>query len=189
MNRYRIVVADSSSTSRKMICDLLKKKGYKTYQASDGAATIRFSRSIYPDLVIIDVNIWGTKAYEVAKVIEEDGLSTVLFIVSNPNQSFYENLKKMKIFAYINKPINRYELYQIVEFSLANSNKINKLREEVQRLEDKLRVRNKIEKAKIFLIKDLDVSEDEAYKILRKKSMDNCISMEEVAERMIQKYS
>lgn len=189
MNNYNILVADSGETSRKKICSLLSKKGYKIYQATDGAGTIRLARTTFPNLVIIDENIWGIKAYDVARVIEEDGLSTVIFITKSPNQRFFERLKTMSVYAYINKPINVDQLYQIVEFTIMNSNKINKLEKKVKKLEDTIEGRKQVDKAKRLLMQKHNILEDEAYKLLRKMSMDECSSIGKIAEEVIHKYS
>lgn len=189
MHNSSIVVADSSETSRKNIYDLLSSKGYKVYQATDGAGTLRLARTIRPDLVIIDTNIWGLKAYDIANIIESDDLSTVLFITKSPDKVFYENLKKMKLFAYINKPIIPIQLHQTVEFSLMNSKKINVLSKKVKKLESTLESRKKIDKAKGIIMEKLNYTENEAFKYLRKKSMDNCDSMEKVADSIIKKYT
>ncbi|MCT4605927.1 MAG: ANTAR domain-containing protein [Marinisporobacter sp.] len=188
MDSYRIVVADSSEGSRKVICKILNQKGYRTYEATDGAGVIRISRKIYPNLVIIDTNLWGMNAYEAARIIEEDQLSTVLFVTSNPTSTFYEKLKNMHIFAYVMKPIHPDQLYQMVEFSIMNANKINLLSKRIEKLENTLEGRKKIDRAKGFLMKDLGISEEEAYKLLRKRSMNACISIDEMAEKVIQKY-
>lgn len=188
MNKYSVLVADSSETSRKKICDLLLKKGYKIFQATDVAGAIRLSRRVYPNLAIIDANLWGMSAYEAALIIEEDRLSNVIFITNNPNQAFYEKLKRMNIFAYIMKPINPDQFYQMVEFSIMNSNKINFLTEKVRKLEETLESRKKIDRAKGLLMQKLNITEDKAYKMLRRKSMDACIPMSEMAEKIINKY-
>lgn len=188
MNNYSIVVADSSEISRTNICNLLNKKAYKVYQATDGAGAIRIARRVFPDLVIIDDNIWGVKAYDAACLIEEDKLSNVIFITNNPNLKFYEKLKTMNIFAYINKPINTQQLYQIVEFTLVNSSKINKLEKKVKKLEDRIADRKKIDRAKGLLMENRDITEDEAYKLLRKRSMDECVPLAKIAERILEKY-
>jgi response regulator NasT len=185
MNRTSIIVADSGETSRKIISDLLTKRGYKVYQASDGAGAIRIARIARPDLILMDVNLWGINAYEAARIIEEDGLSTVVFITSKPDREFIEKLKAMKFFAYISKPVNTAQLYQIIEFSLANSIKIKSLEEKVEKLESTLASRKKIERAKGILMEKLKLSEEEAYNYLRKKSMDKCISMERIAQAII----
>lgn len=185
MDKYSILVADSSEMYRKKVCDLLIKKGYKIFQATNGAGAIRMSRSVFPNLVLMDMNIWGMPSYEAARIIEDDKLSNVVFITNNLNQSFYEKLKGMNIFAYIKKPINPEQFYQVVEFSIMNSNKINSLIKKVKKLENTLESRKKLDRAKGILMEKLNITEDEAYKILRRKSMDACISMSEMAEKII----
>lgn len=182
---YSIVVADSSETSRKTIANILISKGYKVYQATDGAGVIRLTRSIRPNLTLLDINLWGIKAFDVARIIEDDNLSSVLFITSNPNENFYNNLKNMNLYSYILKPINQFQLIQIVEFSIMNLEKISKLNDKIKKLEDKIESRIKVDKAKGILMKKYSISEEEAYKFIRKKSMDKCISIGKIAEEII----
>jgi len=182
---YSIIVADSSETSRNNIANILSSKGYKVYQATDGAGAIRLCRNIRPSLILIDINIWGIRAIDAAKIIEDDNISSVLFITNNPNDTFYKNLKDMKLYGYVLKPINSFQLTQTVEFSLMSLEKINKLEERIKKLETKIEAKIKSEKAKGILMKKFNITEDEAYKMLRKESMDKCLSMEKIAEEII----
>ncbi|QIB26951.1 ANTAR domain-containing response regulator [Caloranaerobacter azorensis] len=180
-----IVVVSSNDKIRNIISGLLKKRGYSIYEASDGASAIRLARSLKPHLVLMDFNLVGAGAYNTARIIEDDNLSSVIFITSNPNKNFIELLKNMTIYAYITIPINPSQLYQIVEFSLINSSKIKELKIKVDKLENKLRARKKIEKAKGIIMRMYNISEDEAYTYMRKKSMDRCITMERLAEEIL----
>ncbi len=56
---------------------------------------------------------------------------------------------------------------------------------ETEVLKDALESRKLIEKAKGILMKKLNVAEDQAYKLLHKKSMDKRLSMKEVARAVI----
>jgi len=56
---------------------------------------------------------------------------------------------------------------------------------ESQVLKETLESRKIIEKAKGILMKELNISENEAYNLLHKKSMDKRISMKEVANVVI----
>lgn len=185
MKDYRILVADSSESSRNKICSLLNRKGYKTYHASDGAGAIRMSRNVSPNIVILDTNIWGLNAFDVAEVIEGDRLSTVVFITNNPTQSLLNKLREMTLYAYVLKPINPEQLYQIIEFAVINSSRINTLSQKVEKLENTLESRKKIDRAKGLLMDKLQFSEKEAYNYLRKKSMDLCISMDKMADKIL----
>ena len=56
---------------------------------------------------------------------------------------------------------------------------------ESQELKETLETRKSIEKAKGILMKEMSISEDAAYKLLNKKSMDKRISMKEVADAIL----
>ena len=50
---------------------------------------------------------------------------------------------------------------------------------------EELESRKKIEKAKGILMKEQDISEDSAYNLIRKSSMDKRVPMKEIAEALI----
>lgn len=189
MLKGKVIIADSVEQTRKYIKDIMTKKGYKVFETTDGSGTIRMCRKIYPELVIIDVNLWGMDAFQVGKIIEEDNLSTVLFMTNNPDLSFINNIKTMKVFAYIIKPIIKDRILQTIEFSMVNADRINQLKTKVDKLETKLRERKVIDRAKGILMDINDLTEEDAYKSIRKESMDRCEKIEKTAKRIIDKHS
>ncbi|MDD4625134.1 MAG: GAF and ANTAR domain-containing protein [Candidatus Paceibacterota bacterium] len=56
---------------------------------------------------------------------------------------------------------------------------------EKEALKEALEIRKLIERAKGILMKDLNISEEEAYRLLHKKSMDKRLSLKEVANAII----
>ncbi len=61
----------------------------------------------------------------------------------------------------------------------------SRLMDEMMKTKEALEMRKIIEKAKGVIMKNRSVSEDEAYRIIRKKSMDTCKSMKEIAQAVI----
>jgi len=55
-------------------------------------------------------------------------------------------------------------------------------------VQEELETRKKVEKAKGILMKAQDLTEDEAYKMLRKASMDKRVSMKEISDAVILTY-
>jgi len=188
MDISSVLVADSSQTSIIQIKDILIKRGYRVYQASDGSAALRIARGIRPHLVLMDVNLWGTDVFETGRLIESEKLSTIVFMTAKPSREFLDKIGPMKVYAYITKPINPVQLIQIVEFSLINSNRIKTLEERVEKLESSLSARKTIDRAKGILMDTLGIPEQDAYNRLRKMSMDEGKSMEWVAKGVIKKY-
>ena len=60
-----------------------------------------------------------------------------------------------------------------------------KLMEEALKVKEALETRKLIERAKGIIMKMNNLSEDSAYRIIHKKSMDSCRSMKEIAESII----
>ena len=189
MKDSTIMVAESNESNREKICEYIRKKGYKIYQASDGAGALRIARTVRPTITIIDTNLWGMNAFEVGNIIEKDRLSTVIFMTKNLNQDFYEHLNKMNLYVYILKPIRLEQLLATIEFAIMNFRKISLLNDKIEKLEITLEGKKKIDIAKGLLIEKLKMTEKEAYQAIRKKSMDLCMTMDKVAEQIINKYS
>lgn len=61
----------------------------------------------------------------------------------------------------------------------------SKLMEEIISTKQMLEVRKAVERAKGILMKELNVPEDDAYRIIQKKSMDTCRPMKEIADAII----
>jgi len=77
------------------------------------------------------------------------------------------------------------ELLQVIADQAAVAIENTRLNEEVFAAKEALETRKIVEKAKGILMKELNISEDEAYKKIHRKSMDLRKSMKEVAEAII----
>ena len=73
--------------------------------------------------------------------------------------------------------------------SVANQSAVaiesSRLVDEVMKAREELQSRKIIEKAKGILMKERSMAEDEAFRTMRKKSMDTCRSMKEIAQAII----
>lgn len=80
---------------------------------------------------------------------------------------------------------NEIELLETIARATGGAIENASLFSEREALKEALETRKIIERAKGILMKELKISEDEAYKLLHKKSMDKRLSMKEVAEAVI----
>lgn len=188
MNSLRMVIAGFSDAAKKKIKNTFSQKGYTVYECNDGATALRLVRNIRPDIVIIDSDLKGMNGYDVARIIEGDGIAPVLFIASAFQEDLIDIIKDRTMFTYIVKPISMHNLVSTVEYMTANYRRLSKMQEEINKLKNSLEARKKIERAKGLLMKYFNISEEEAYRKLRKESMDRCLSMEVIAEEILNKY-
>ncbi len=80
---------------------------------------------------------------------------------------------------------NEITLFELVAKATGGAIENAMLFSEKEALKEALETRKKIEKAKGILMKELSIGEDEAYKLLHKKSMDKRLSMKEIAGAVI----
>lgn len=140
-------------------------------------------------------------------VVREKMPITVLDVTKEKNYRYPEIAKKEGVVSMLSVPmmvkdkvigvINVYtekehiftkeevELLQVIADQAAVAIENTRLNEEVFAAKEALETRKIVEKAKGILMKELNISEDEAYKKIHRKSMDLRKSMKEVAEAII----
>ena len=69
-----------------------------------------------------------------------------------------------------------------------NKKRIRDLENEIDELKSSLDTRKEVEKAKGLLMRNLNLSEPEAFKRIQKQSMDRGIPMKEIAKAIILAY-
>jgi response regulator NasT len=94
-------------------------------------------------------------------------------------------IKENYIMSYVVKPLNKYALESCIRTTLATFAKMNEMEQEINRLKSTLENRKLVEKAKYILMRDLNLSEPEAFHRLQKQSMDKGIPMKQLAEAII----
>ena len=144
------------------------------------------------------------------QVVKEKRPITVLNVTNEPGYMFPEVAKKEGIVSLLSVPmmikdraigvINSYtksehrftkeeiDILQTIANQAAVAIENTRLDQEILAAKEALEARKIVEKAKGILIKEMSISEDEAYKKIHKKSMDLRKTMRDVAEAIILAY-
>ena len=174
---------------RRKLKNIFTKSGYTVVgEAEDGVNTLRMIRAMAPDLVILDFDIQGMNALELAKIVEEDRLAPIIIISNVWERELSEKARESWIFAFMVRPINEGNLLASAETAMMNFERMIQLEKEVNRLKDTIETRKIVEKAKGLLMEKLDMSESEAFSKMQHQSMDKCIPMKQVADAIILTY-
>jgi response regulator NasT len=182
----RILIVDSDEKSRIRTATILHQYGYDVHQAREGNKALRDARRLHPVLILIDIELTrGMPANELAKIVEVDRISSCLFMSSRYDSALVSQMEALRLYAYIQKPIQPLALIQVIEFSISMSQKILALEEKVEDLETSLEGRKKMDRLKGILMEKKGISEKEAYGLIRKMSMDRGEKIESTVERML----
>lgn len=178
-----IVLVDSDPLLRKNLKLILAKNYYKVIVVDgDGIKALKTIRLRQPDLVILDSSVDGL---DVARIVYEDKIAPVIATTSIRSPHILQKAKEAHVSALLFKPVHEVELLSSIELALANHRKIAKMEIEIKELKEVIENRKIIDKAKGILMETMNLTEEEAFRRLQKQSMDNRISMRQVAEALI----
>lgn len=86
------------------------------------------------------------------------------------------------------KPFSLPNLENAISWLMSSSDKIRRLEEEKVKVEEKMEEIKIVNRAKWILIKDLEMTEEEAQRFITKEAMDKCITKKEEAGIIISTY-
>lgn len=179
MDRLKVAVGDNDEEVLKSIQIMLVQMGCNVVALeTSGSALLRKIRSLNPDVSIIDVNLRGMSAFEISNVVEKQGICPCIITIKGSIDEYYDKLKDKLVFAYLQKPINAFNLRYAIESAYFNYKNI-------MNMDKKLKERKIIDKAKGLIMKKYNLTEERAYEYIRKKSMDKGVSMARIAQAII----
>lgn len=183
----RIVIVDDEPITRMDIRGLLEAEGYTVVgEASDGISAIELCKKCLPDLVIMDIKMPLLDGLKASKKILEDQLTTAVVIMSAYSDAEYvDKARNYGVGGFVVKPVDEKSFIPTIEVTLASGRKNQELQSSVNELTQKLHDRKLIEKAKGLLMQEQNLSEEEAYQLLRRISMDKRCPIIEIAEMIV----
>jgi len=174
----RVLIADDDPIVRQDLQFTLTTLGYHVVgAASDGASAERMARETRPDLVLIDTELAGRE--EPVRPLGDD--APVLVLMASNRQDAITSRRHSDVGAYLTKPVRSVALQPTIEVALARGAELRALRARVRGLEDALRTRTEVERAKSMLMEAAGLTEAEAFRLLQKRSMNTRTPLREVA--------
>ena len=200
----RIVAADDEPLIRMNLRETLNSLGYEVVgEAGDGSQAVKLARELRPDLVIMDIKMPEMDGIEAAHILTSEQVAPVLLLTAYSDRELIERAKGAGVMNYLVKPFREESLAPAIEVTLATWSSMQQLDQQVDTLQgqldttqnelgslrEQLEARKMIERAKGLLMQRKGISEQEAFRIVQKRSMDSRKSMREVAKEIIDAYS
>ncbi|CAN5754852.1 response regulator [soil metagenome] len=182
----RILIADDESLIRLDLREMLTHLGYDVVaDVGDGQAALDLARRLRPDIVIMDIQMPEIDGISAAEHLTNEQIAPVVLVTAYSDQELVERAKSAGVVGYIVKPFREAELLPVIELSLTRFAEFTALRSEVGDLREALESRKVVERAKGVLMDTHGMSEAEAFRRIRKTSMDARKSMREVADAIL----
>ena len=185
----RVVVAEDEALIRLDLVEMLTEAGYEVVgQAGDGEAAISITEKEKPDLVVMDVKMPKLDGISAAERIANQRIAPVVILTAFSQRDLVERARDAGAMAYLTKPFTIEDLMPAIELAVSRFQEIKQLDAEVTDLQQQLKARKLIEKAKGILMKNLKISEPEAFKWMQKTAMDKRRSMTDVAQLVMDEF-
>ena len=182
----RVMVVDEDNERRQVLRQGLERAGH--YVAAEVQSTINLSQlvaQVLPDVIIIDTHSPDRDTIEHLCVISQDTPRPIVMFSADGNTEKIREAVRAGVSAYVVDGLAAQRVQPILDVAIARFEALQSLRDELAESQSQLADRKCIDRAKGILIKQKNLSEEEAYKWLRKMAMNENLKLAEVAGQVI----
>lgn len=182
----RVLIADDDPIIRLDLKQMLENLGYSVVaEAEDGEQAVEMALQEQPEVCLLDVKMPIKDGVDAATEIIAKGIAPAILLTAYSDEELINRASKAGVFGYLVKPFKPSDLPPAIQVARSRFEQSQKLKSERDGLEEQLETRKLVERAKGILMNRDGSSEEEAYRLLQKRSMDERKSMRELAEEVI----
>jgi response regulator NasT len=142
-------------------------------------------RAAAPDIVIVGMDSPRRDTLESMRAITRDQPRPIVMFVDSSDSRMIEEAIGAGVSAYIVDGLNAKRVRPILDVAIAQFRECHALRTELERTKTSLKERKVIERAKGILMEQKHLSEEDAYRTLRRLAMDQNKRLVDVAQGLI----
>ena len=177
--RWRVAILDDHGPSRSdLAAAVVAAGGAVAETAEDASAAVGVVGRARPDVAVFAVGLRDGDGIDAAAAVMAANPCPIVLFTRHRGDALIERARRAGVMGYLLKPLRAEELPPVLDLAIARFAEIRDLR---QRLE----ARKLIERAKGLLMTRQGLSEEEAFRILRRTAMNRRRSMAEVAQAVI----
>ena len=120
-----VMIVDDSVTVRKVTSRLMERQGWEVITAKDGVEAVNQLQEVYPDVVLLDIEMPRMDGFEVLGTIRRDERLRdlpVIMITSRTGEKHKQQAMELGVNSYLGKPFQEANLLSTIEEVLANRN-------------------------------------------------------------------
>ena len=186
IEKIRVVIAEDEAIIRLDLRETLENAGYEVVaDTGRGDEAAKLVSEHKPEVVILDIKMPGMDGIQVAREIAATEDTAVVILTAFSQRELIDEAVDAGALAYLVKPYQQSDLVPAIEIARRRHQEMRELTDQAKTLEDRLKARKVIEKAKGLLIDTASINEDEAFRFIQTRAMSERKTMLEVAEKII----
>ena len=183
----RILLFDESPLRAAVLAEALADCGYRSVHWQEHVESVFDSvRTFDPDVILIDVESPRRDTLEQLTLIREQHPRPVVMFAQDQNVQSIQSAIDSGVSAYMTDEIGADQVRPAIEIAMATFRKFERLNAELSQLKSDLTNRKTIDQAKLALMKDKNLSEEDAYHFMRKFAMNRKKKIADVAGDILQ---
>ena len=182
----RIVLVDEKPDRSGDLEKALLACGYRVVARLSSRDDLRARiADLAPDVIIVDMQSPDRDVLEDMERLHADKPRPIVMFVDESDSDSIRAAVRAGVSAYVVAGLEGRSVRPIVEVAIARFQQFEELRDELETTKERLEERKWVERAKGILMRRRGVSEDEAFRLLRKTAMDTKTRLGEVARRLV----
>lgn len=182
----RVLVIDDHEPSRKHLITILREGRCEIAgEGASGKLAAAMVQSAAPEVVCMAVGLSDMDGIEATRDLLRVHRVPVVLTTSHYDLATIERAKQAGVMAFLVKPLRAAEVMPAIELAIGRFHDFLSLCEENSSLRENLAARKSIERAKGLLMEQRKLTEEQAYTLMKKASMNLRKPMAEVARAII----
>ena len=182
----KVMIVDEAVERAEVLQQALARAGYEVIAYVPSTFDLhRQVAALKPDIVIIDTDSPDRDTLENLCVVTRDDPRPVVMFTHDGDSEKIRAATQAGVSAYVVDGMSGDRIGPIIDAAVARFEQFQALKRELDDIEEKLADRKVIEKAKGILMQSRNLSEDEAYRALRKQAMESNLRLAEVSRQLI----
>jgi two-component system, response regulator / RNA-binding antiterminator len=182
----KVMIVDEAVERAEVLQQALTRAGYEVIAYVPSTFDLhRQIGALKPDIVIIDTDSPDRDTLENLCVVTRDDPRPVVMFTHDGDSDKIRAATQAGVSAYVVDGMSGERIGPIIDAAVARFEQFQALKRELDDIEEKLADRKVIEKAKGILMKTRNLSEDEAYRALRKQAMQSNSRLADVSRQLI----
>lgn len=183
----RILVIDEDEQRGATLAQVLRVTGYEVIAQKTGHPHLpNLVRDVQPDLVLIDLTAPDRDTLEQLTLMSENTPKPVVMFSQDDDEATIQAAVRAGVSAYIVDGLSAPRVKPIIDVAIAHFSHTQAMRQELEKTKSSLSERKYVDRAKAHLMRQRQISEAEAYSLLRKFAMDRKQRIGEVARQLVE---
>ena len=182
---HSVLVVTKDSKLSSTVSAMLVQPLFETEVLSDfNEARRRVSERVY-NIILVDYSDGEGSDFAIDA---SEGLSTILLLT--PPQLFEEVSYRVEGYGIISitNPFDQFYFYNMIKAAIAVQYKVQVLSSQTTKLKVKMEEIKQVNRAKMLLMQNMSMTEQEAHRYIEKQAMDRSMKRTAVAEEVIKAY-